>query len=86
MAENKGRRIPFIQAPCEGKGGVITSDGQEEAKGATCRCPEKPEIGCCVDGMGVIIPRMLKLDYGLEDEFEKQNLLDIINANRYILP
>lgn len=52
--------IIYKQAPCR-PDGKISREGQEESKEGTCRCPLNPE-GCCVDSLGVIIPRVLKDD------------------------
>lgn len=55
---SKGSPIKFKMAPCQ-PGGEVSSDGQEESKEATCRCPNNPS-GCCVDGQNMIIPLQLK--------------------------
>jgi hypothetical protein len=52
------QEIPWLQAPCR-PDGVINRDFQEESKEGTCRCIENPE-GCCVDAIGIIIPKILK--------------------------
>lgn len=53
-------KIIYKQAPCK-PDGEITCDGQEESKEGTCRCSANPE-GCCVDSLGIIIPRVLTDD------------------------
>jgi hypothetical protein len=55
--------IPYFQAPCR-PDGVISSDGQEETKEGTCRCPGNE---CCVDGLGVRLPRILKTNSPLPE-------------------
>ena len=58
IAVISGKEIIHQQAPCR-ENGIITSDGQEETKEGTCRCPVNPE-GCCVDGLGRLLPLLLK--------------------------
>ncbi|OQA93731.1 MAG: hypothetical protein BWY24_00334 [Microgenomates group bacterium ADurb.Bin219] len=53
-----GTEIIYQQAPCR-PDGVISSDGQQETKEGACRCPANPK-GCCVDGIGRILPLRLK--------------------------
>jgi len=55
-----GTEIIHRQAPCR-PDGTISSDGQQETKEGTCRCPANPE-GCCVDGIGRILPLRLKTE------------------------
>ena len=55
MAE---KEIIYKQAPCR-PDGKISSEGQEESKEGTCRCSKNPD-GCCVDGIGLILPLRLK--------------------------
>lgn len=69
----KGREIIFKQAPCR-PDGVISSDGQQESKEGTCRCSENP-TGCCVDGIGRILPLQLKEDIPPQ----KPNLVNYAN-------
>lgn len=52
------QEIVYEQAPCR-PDGVISSDGQQESKEGTCRCSFNPE-GCCVDSLGIILPKKLK--------------------------
>jgi len=54
MKKAVAREIIYRQAPCQ-PDGVISSDGQQESKEGTCRCSLNP-TGCCVDGIGRIIP------------------------------
>ncbi len=54
----QSKNIIYKQAPCT-PDGEITSDGQQESKEGTCRCKLNPS-GCCVDGFGIIIPKILK--------------------------
>lgn len=59
------KEIPWLQAPCR-PDGVISRDGQEESKEGTCRCVINPE-GCCVDAIGIIIPKVSKGDASLSE-------------------
>jgi hypothetical protein len=59
--ESKPQKIIWNQAPCR-PDGEISSDGQEESKEGTCRCPANPVRGCCVDAIGVLLPRTLRPD------------------------
>lgn len=65
MAVARGKEIIYKQAPCR-EDGIITSDGQEETKEGTCYCDENPE-GCCVDGLGRILPFRLKEEVKTEE-------------------
>lgn len=54
------KEIIHKQAPCQ-PDGEITSEGQEESKEGTCYCSKNPK-GCCVDGVGRILPLQTKED------------------------
>lgn len=56
----EGKEIIYRQAPCQLDGKII-SEGQEESKEGACYCSENPE-GCCVDGLGLILPLQYKND------------------------
>jgi hypothetical protein len=60
------QEIPYLQAPCRSDG-EISRDGQEESKEGTCRCSVNPR-GCCVDAIGIIIPKVLKAGASLPVE------------------
>jgi len=61
MKVDRPQKIIYVQAPCRADG-VIDRDLQEESKEGTCRCPSMPE-GCCVDGFGILVPKILRTDY-----------------------
>ncbi len=55
-ATGEGKEIIYEQAPCQ-EDGIISSKGQQESKEGECECARGK---CCVDGMGIILPRRLK--------------------------
>jgi hypothetical protein len=66
MVVARPQEISYVQAPCR-LDGVISRDLQEESKEGTCRCPLVPG-GCCVDALGILIPRILKRDYVVNEK------------------